>query len=649
MIHSPTARTLHDGFRRASLRRVALLCVSVLWCGALIGCGEEQEPVSPWTRLAVGRTASSVRQVRTAAVEVEAQDGVRLVATRDGTGDGLWMEATLRREDWAPGVDGVGWTVTVPCRGISLASQGDTAANQLVAGEHSFPEFLIDATQAQDYVPDGMWFRPDDESLILMLPSDELPPETATLRQSVLHGYVDSGGVARVQGRRYSGQGFAVMPGARVSLTVEVPDERVLRFATCAERLLTDPATQDEPLVFRVEVDGELLLEHSQAPGADGSHAWHELPLPAGAARSLVLSVEGPLAFGSFLAPVLAPVLGPVLGPAMGPVSEPDATRGENIVIFLADTFRADNLTAYGGTLGLTPHLDAFVAEGLAFERAWSTSTSTLPAHHSMFTGFQPRRTGANNLSRAVPETIETIAERLGDAGYRTGAITDSVMVSSSYGFDQGFEFFDEMRVDLTSTLERTRSFMEADDGRPVLLFVHTYRTHSPYHMSEETRAQYGEALGLDFPEESRELSETMAKMKLEELRTPVGEELRRKLRALYLGGTVDLDRAFHDFQLLRDEIWPRRPGFLLVTSDHGEAFGEHGPLEMYQSGIVWEEQLRVPLIVTGPGIEAGWVQHPVSLLDLAPTLADFAGIPDDDRWEGTSLPEVDRSRPLFA
>ena len=98
-----------------------------------------------------------------------------------------------------------------------------------------------------------------------------------------------------------------------------------------------------------------------------------------------------------------------------------------------------------------------------------------------------------------MPSSVETIAESLGRAGYRTGAITDGGLVSQVHGFGEGFQWFDEEHTTLEATLSRARSFLDAADGRPTFLFVQTYYTHAPYEVSEETRASREFAFSVSF------------------------------------------------------------------------------------------------------------------------------------------------------
>jgi arylsulfatase A-like enzyme len=179
---------------------------------------------------------------------------------------------------------------------------------------------------------------------------------------------------------------------------------------------------------------------------------------------------------------------------------------------------------------------------------------------------------------------------------------------------------------------------------------VHTYRTHLPYTVSDATRAELGDRLDLADPWPALEA-------RMEELtRAAAGpgagilDEVRRvtaKIEAHYRATARDLARGvaelLADFERrgLGDDAW------LVFTSDHGEAFYEHDAI--YHACKVWEEVVRVPLFLRGPGVVPGRVDVPVSLIDLAPTVSDMAGLAPHPAWVGRSLlrPEIE-PRPLF-
>jgi arylsulfatase A-like enzyme len=394
-----------------------------------------------------------------------------------------------------------------------------------------------------------------------------------------------------------------------------------------------------------VRLDGRVVFEHAQ-PWADRAvAAWHAVALPAGDDRQLEFEVEGSLANTVFLEPLLAPEDAGQRGQRPWPDDRPD------IVVFLADTFRADNMTVYGGRHGVTPNLDALAARSACFTRAWSTSPWTLPSHATLFSGYYPVQVHVAGEGRRLPDDVHTIAELLARAGYRTGALTDGGMVSARFGLDQGFTWFSERvrRVrEIEEMLDEAQAFLDADDGRPTFLFMHTYRVHWPYRVSAATRAELGERLGIrgeamallaDAFREAKEQGVPATRL-VKDLkgftRTPRMLALSDELRAHYLGGVADFDRAIGGFLERMAASGFLDTGYLVFTSDHGEGFLEHGNL--FHGGRLFEEQTRIPLLIAGRGLAGRTSDDPASLIDLAPTLAEMAGLPKLPDWPGRSL-----------
>jgi arylsulfatase A-like enzyme len=485
----------------------------------------------------------------------------------------------------------------------------------------------------------GYWRK----SIFLGIEPGTPPPELATLSVRLDTGAKDAQGFQAVHGRRFSGKGLSVWPGQRVERTLDLLAGSTLSFGTSLEpaSALTSSLASAAPVTFRIEVDGQTVFEHAQAHDAVGSYAWHRVDLPARERARLAFVVDGPFAYTAFMDPVLGPA-------EIGSYAARPWTARPSIVVFLADTFRADNLEAYGGPAGLTPELGSFAADGLRFARAWSVGTFTLPGHAALFSGLYPRQTSSDAFNSALPAEVETIAEVLSRAGYRTGAITDSAVVSLRFGLHQGFAWFDEFDLTLDSTLERARSFLAADDGRPVFLFVHSYRVHSPYRVVEPTDPSLPPAAG------SEEYHRLMAGLRAiggppeAVQRDPArARELAGELKELYRSGVRDLDRGFGEFwRDARARGFPEA-GYVLFTSDHGEAFFEHDQLE--HQGHVFEEQVRIPLLIHGPKLAPRTIPSAASLVDVPPTLAAMAGVAPLPYWQGTNLLALEKERALFA
>jgi arylsulfatase A-like enzyme len=220
-------------------------------------------------------------------------------------------------------------------------------------------------------------------------------------------------------------------------------------------------------------------------------------------------------------------------------------------------------------------------------------------------------------------------------------AVTESAFVSRAFGLDQGFDWFEEHDM-LASGIERTmasaRAQLALDDGRPLFLFVHTYRTHIPYTVSDTTRERLGSR--YDFSQDSMELL-----LRLGDWPRPIADgkpasgeraDFIAALEDLYRGGVADLDRAFGFFLGDLERAGVLGTGVLAFTSDHGEAFGEHG--RVFHMGCIWDEVARVPLLLHAPGLVPGDERDPVGLVDLAPTLCRLAGIEPRTQWMGRDI-----------
>ncbi len=562
-------------------------------------------------------------------------------------GEDRWLETTLEAADWTPASESGTFQALLAVLAIGQPRSGSPYRLETPAGSSTYEPDLQRFLQGS--VAGAGTFTTNLVALIVRLGPGAGPPEHSRLMACA--NYEGSaalpagderaaGARLRIQGRRMSGHGFWTPAGEARAIATELPAGSRLRFATVVEAAQGHRDAREAPHTFRVRLDGATIFEHRQEGSILGeSCARHDVELPRGGGRRMRLSFEcdGPFAYASFLSPGIGPREVGAPGQRPGELERPD------LFVFLADTFRADNLSAYGGEHGLAPNLDGFAEAGRTFLNAWSTSTHTLPAHSSMFSGVYPHQNGQVDYWNPLPGAVQTVAEILTDRGYRCGAITDGLMVSRSHGLDQGFEWFDERREE--PLLARVRPFLEADDGRPVFLFVQTYAVHTPYAPSASTRERLGARLHLErsYEEVYREL-EALGNRPGP---IPAPPELIGRLRDLYLAAVFDLDQLFAGLRSELDSRGWLASGYLIFTSDHGEAFFEHG--RPFHANKVFEEELRVPLVIQGPGVERGRESRPASLVDLAPTLVELAGIAPREDWEGRSLLAGGPERALFA
>ncbi len=313
--------------------------------------------------------------------------------------------------------------------------------------------------------------------------------------------------------------------------------------------------------------------------------------------------------------------------------TSPAATRG--YVLVSIDTLRADHLGAYGYHRPTSPYFDSLAARGVLFENAIAQIPGTLPSHMSMFTGLYPAEHGVYPPNGALSPDIETIAEAFRRAGFRTAGHTEGGFVDGSYGFARGFESFDDDALhhadDVERTFARARGFIEGlkRDER-FFLFVHTYAIHDPY----DPPAPYGSLYWTGAPPEGfAPTGENLASFNAGNgVIQPAALEY---YIAQYDGSINHVDDQLRKFFDWLEALVPRDQLTVIITSDHGEEFLDHGKMVHEQ---VYHENLRVPLLIVHPRVADGTrVRSLVQTIDIAPTLYNLAGIRPSAKLSGTS------------
>ena len=308
-----------------------------------------------------------------------------------------------------------------------------------------------------------------------------------------------------------------------------------------------------------------------------------------------------------------------------------------NVLLVVVDTLGASHLGSYGaevdgGDEPYTPHTDRLAESGVRFERAYSAAPWTQPSVASLFTSQMPSRHGLTSLRGTLDDEADTLAERFEAAGYSTHAIVSHFLLGEEYGFRQGFGALDATSVtghagsSSRAVTDRALEWLDAHPGGPFFLFVHYFDPHFLYQDRRGFDYTGGYAGPLDAEMSIRELREKRDEMSAEDV---------AYLVALYREEIAVTDREIG--RLLERVEAGGSETVVVLTSDHGEEFMEHGWIG--HTRALWDEHIHVPLLVSFPGVVAPRVVvTPVSLLDLAPTLAELAGIEPGADWRGLSL-----------
>jgi choline-sulfatase len=303
--------------------------------------------------------------------------------------------------------------------------------------------------------------------------------------------------------------------------------------------------------------------------------------------------------------------------------------RAKGVLLVSIDTLRRDHVGAYGYARPTTPRLDALAREGLLCEDAVSTSSWTLPAHLSLFTSADPGAHGGVDMRHGFNRRLPTLADRLKAAGFTTRAVTSHLYVSGTYGLDQGFDHVDFHQDRKASDVAgRAVDLLDRFGDRPFFVFLHFYDPHWHYDPPESTRGLFAGAYGGTLTGQWGDFSKRD--------RSSVSAADLQHLLDLYDG-----EIRYTDDELGRvlDHLKARgldRNTLVVVTSDHGEEFLEHGSWEHQKT--LYEEVVRIPLVMRGPGIAARREPQQTSLLDVAPTVLAWAGAEVLPAAQGRSL-----------
>ena len=303
-----------------------------------------------------------------------------------------------------------------------------------------------------------------------------------------------------------------------------------------------------------------------------------------------------------------------------------------NVFIYMIDTLRADSLTPYGAQHPTSPRIAEFAEDAVTYQNVWSASSWTLPAVVSVLTGTYPLQhqimQGRRKLST---DNVPSLSTLLGAVGYETFGISQSFVASSQFGIHTGFDRFvlsdklnrwelrsQELRRHLLQNLRQREK-----PASPIFAYLHSVDPHGPYGPQGEDR-RFAEATPGQMPAE-----QYLGKVFMQEKLAGNASEVAH-LRALYDGEVAFTDRQFGGFIRMLQYLDLYDNSLIILLSDHGEEFGEHGGFE--HGRTVFEEMLRVPLIIKYPRAEwAGTeIAQRVSTVDLVPTILRSIGTDSD-------------------
>lgn len=405
-----------------------------------------------------------------------------------------------------------------------------------------------------------------------------------------------------------------------IRVEADVPKGGVLEFGY---GLAATPETPGvEFMVSASSAGGSVELFRSQLePQHDGQadgRTWHD-------ARVELTGLSGPVTFEfSAASSRLATETRKDGVPPFGFFSEPVITRAGgdtpplHVVLLSLDTLRADRLGIYGYQRGTSPNIDRiFGSRGIVLERFYSNAVTTLYAHAAMMTGVLPETAlTRNRLPRLLGAWTTTLAESFRAAGFRTAAFTEDGFVAATFGFWRGMETYSEIRGGgageddalghAETIFAQGLEWMTRHRQEPTFLFLHTYQVHFPYTPKAKVTLTDTSAAAVDSANYDAEIRET--------------------------------DDLFGQFFAALEHRGLLDHTVIVVTSDHGEEFGEHG--KRFHGANLYQETLHVPALFFAPGRLPQGVRRrgPAAIVDLAPTILELGGIERRAGLDGSSF-----------
>ncbi len=336
----------------------------------------------------------------------------------------------------------------------------------------------------------------------------------------------------------------------------------------------------------------------------------------------------------------------------------PPADTPPNIIVISLDTLRRDAVGLWNkGPLVETPNLDSLSHETVVFDDAWAQIPFTLPSHMSVFTGLYPDVHGVDRKKSRLADGVPTLSTILHDAGYHTIGVVTNLWMKGEFGFGRGFDLYQRLPYGLVyADRVNQRAFelvdQRQDSDQPLFLFVHYIDPHSDFHNVETNTLPYYappedlavtgiEPQSLEFCDEEGNCATEFLLAADRNDRYLDGATIDR-IALLYSRGVSYLDRQIGDLVqgLTERGLWD--DALVVIMSDHGEEFREHGLFIHIQPYV---ENLAIPLMIKLPnGLAAGTrIENIVQTIDILPTLLDAAGAPCPEHVQGDSLlPVID-------
>lgn len=443
-------------------------------------------------------------------------------------------------------------------------------------------------------------------------------------------------GTFRIETRGISRPGTPLSPDAPLNMPVTVAENARLEFELGILKPMHVPGLRLQVLATGDQALQSILFQSEFKPGQVG---WtrHKVGLEALAGMNTTLQFR--ILTGS-------PGAKKKLKNAIfisNPVVSADKPERPNVILLVFDAMRADALGCYGSQAGRTPQIDQLAGQGVKFEHALSASAWTIPSIASLLTSRLPSQ---NHVLPMADPRYQTLPQLLSREGIRTGAVIGNPVFILPFKFDKGFQNYQMLSYSQIAwrnpehAVDQALKWIDQNRDTGFFLYLHVFDPHDPYlapppyypkPAPRESAATIIETIRLFavVPYIYRLDNNSPRRLSPREI---------AQLRGRYL---AEVEYAGAQAGRLKQELKERglwKNTVLIITSDHGETFQEHGYIHHGQN--VYIEQLHVPLIFTGGPFENARISipEPVSLMDIFPTVLEIMGMEIPSGAIGRSL-----------
>lgn len=290
----------------------------------------------------------------------------------------------------------------------------------------------------------------------------------------------------------------------------------------------------------------------------------------------------------------------------------------EHIIIITLDAVRPDHLGAYGYSRDISPNIDRLARQGIVFLNAYANAPWTKPSVASLFSSHHPNIHRTVDRNHSLPEQVKTMAEMLKEKGFFTGFLNGGNPLIHEFRFDQGFDFYEYRdSLDSAEVVRSLPSLLSEARGKRLFAYIHLMDTHLPYHLHDGNRELAARAPRNYRPGEF--LREDVWKATASGELT---EEEKTHLTALYDEQTRYSDRTVGELTAALEAAGFLERSLLILTSDHGEELWDHNNYEHAHS--LYEEVLRVPLIMVSEHLAPARLKSRVRLVDILPSVMEL-------------------------